>query len=289
MKFPHLFSPLALRSHTLRNRIVFGAHSANMAVEGLPTEHHVAYYAERAIGGAAMIVVEPMPVHASAVLTRGNFRHSDDSVIPHFRRVVEGIKGNGAVAIQQLYHVGAHGDSDNSFHPHWSPSGLPSYHDSDGSHPMSESEILATIAGFVQAARRCREAGFDGVEVWAAYLGMVDQFWTPWTNRREDQWGGSLENRTRMSREILSQIRHVCGSDFIIGLAVSDDPQNSVTLQRQEIAEIIKLHDELGLIDYVTCGSGGYLDFYRLMPTFLFPEKLGVDLASTLKRVVRVV
>src|SRR5690606_13484856 len=172
---------------------------------------HIAYYAERAIGGAGMIVVEPMPVHAAAVLTRGNFRHSDDSVIPHFSKVVEAIKGNGAVAIQQLYHVGAHGDSDNSYHPHWSPSGMPSYHDSDGSHAMTEAEIWETIDGFVQAARRCRDAGFDGVEVWAAYLGMVDQFWTPWTNRRDDQWGGSLENRTRMSREILTRIRELCG------------------------------------------------------------------------------
>jgi 2,4-dienoyl-CoA reductase-like NADH-dependent reductase (Old Yellow Enzyme family)/thioredoxin reductase len=286
-KFPYLFSPLTLRSHTLRNRIVFGAHTANMAVEGLPTERHAAYYAERAIGGAAMIVVEPMPVHAAAVLTRGNFRHSDDAVIPHFKKVVRAIKDNGAIAIQQLYHIGAHGDSDNSYHPHWSPSGLPSYHDSDGSHPMSEDEIWETIDGFVQAARRCKEAGFDGIEVWAAYLGMVDQFWTPWSNRREDQWGGSLENRTRMSREILSRIRDLCGPDFIIGLAVSDEPDHSVALPRGEMAEIVKLHDELRLFDYVTCGSGGYLDFYKIMPTFLYPEKLGVDLASTLKQVVR--
>jgi 2,4-dienoyl-CoA reductase-like NADH-dependent reductase (Old Yellow Enzyme family)/thioredoxin reductase len=287
MKFPRLFSPLKLRSHKLKNRIVFGAHTANMAVEGLPTERHAAYYRERAIGGAAMIVVEPIPVHAAAVLTRGNFRHSDDSVIPHFKKVVEAIKGHGAVAIQQLYHVGAHGDSDNSFHPHWSPSGGPSYHDSDGSHPMTEAEILETIDGFVEAARRCRDAGFDGVEVWAAYLGMVDQFWTPWCNRRDDQWGGSLENRTRMSREILTRIRQVCGPDFIVGLAVSDEPDVKVALQRDELAEIIRLHDELGLIDYVTCGSGGYLDFYKLMPTFLYPEKLGADLASILKGVVR--
>ena len=202
-------------------------------------------------------------------------------------KVVEAIKEHGAVAIQQLYHVGAHGDSDNSFHPHWSPSGGPSYHDSDGSHPMTEAEILETIDGFVEAARRCRDAGFDGVEVWAAYLGMVDQFWTPWRNRRDDQWGGSLENRTRMSREILTRIRQVCGPDFIVGLAVSDEPDVKVALQRDELAKIIRLHDELGLIDYVTCGSGGYLDFYKLMPTFLYPEKLGADLASVLKGVVR--
>ncbi|TDQ17762.1 NADH:flavin oxidoreductase/NADH oxidase family protein [Phyllobacterium brassicacearum] len=88
-KFPRLFSPLQLRSHTLRNRLVFGAHTSNMAVEGLPTERHIAYYAERAMGGAGMIVVEPMPVHAAAVLTRGNFRHADDSVIPHFKKLVQ--------------------------------------------------------------------------------------------------------------------------------------------------------------------------------------------------------
>ena len=75
----------------LRNRIVFGAHTANMAENGLPTERHVAYYAERAIGGAGMIVVEPMPVHPATVLTRGNFRPSDDAVIPHFAKVARAI------------------------------------------------------------------------------------------------------------------------------------------------------------------------------------------------------
>jgi 2,4-dienoyl-CoA reductase-like NADH-dependent reductase (Old Yellow Enzyme family) len=180
--FERLFTPVRLRHRTLRNRIVFGAHTANMARDGLPGEQHLAYYRERAIGGAAMIVVEPMPVHAAAVLTRGNFRHSDDAVIPHFRQLTEACKAEGAVMIQQLYHVGQHGDADNSFHPNWSPSGGPSYHDSDGSHAMTGSEIEETIEGFVQVARRCREAGFDGVEVWAAYHGFVDQFWTPWSN-----------------------------------------------------------------------------------------------------------
>lgn len=285
--FPRLFSPVSLRGHILRNRIVFGAHTANMANNGVPGDRHVAYYAERAIGGAGMIVVEPMPVHPAAVLTRGNFLPGDDSVVPHFRKVTTAIRENGAVAIQQLYHVGAHGDSDNSYHPHWSPSGLPSYHDSDGSHAMSEAEISETIDGFVQAARRCHEAGFDGVEVWAAYLGLVEQFWTPWSNRREDQWGGSLENRTRFSREIMSRIRAVCGEQFIIGLAISDEPDHSVALTRDELAEIVVLHDDLGLVDYVTCGSGGYLDFHKLMPTFLYKEKLGADLAATIRRSVK--
>jgi 2,4-dienoyl-CoA reductase-like NADH-dependent reductase (Old Yellow Enzyme family)/thioredoxin reductase len=285
--FRRLFSPVQLRGRTLRNRIVFGAHTANMAVEGLPTERHVAYYAERAIGGAAMIVVEPVPVHKAAVLTRGNFRPDDDGVIPHFRKVTDAIRGNGAVAIQQLYHVGQHADADNSFHAGWSPSGLPSYHDSDGSHAMTERDIEETIDGFVQAARRCRAAGFDGVEVWAAYHSMLDQFWTPWSNRRDDRWGGTLENRTRMSREVMGRIRRECGEDFIVGVAVNDEPEVEVALKREALAEIVDLHDRDNLMDYVTCGSGSYFDFYKIMPTFMYPEKLGADLASVLKSTVR--
>jgi len=284
--YPHVFAPVALRHKTLRNRIVFGAHTSNMAEQGLPTERHVAYYRERALGGAGMLVIEPVPVHAAAVLTRGNFRHSTDEVIPHFRKITEAVHEEGAVILQQLYHVGQHGDADNSFHPNWSPSGLPSYHDSDGSHAMTEAEIEETIDGFVQSARRCHEAGFDGVEVWAAYHGIVDQFWTPWSNRRDDRWGGSLENRLRFSREIITRIRKLCGKDFIIGLSVSDEPDVSAALQRESLAEIVANHDKDQLIDYVTCGTGSYFDFYKLIPTFLYPESLGSELAVTLKSAV---
>jgi len=270
----------------MRNRIVFGAHTTNMAEQGLPGERHLAYYRERAMGGAAMLVIEPMPVHPAAVLTRGNFRNSTDEVIPHFRKITEAVHAEGALILQQLYHVGQHGDADNSYHANWSPSGRPSYHDSDGSHSMLETEIEETIEGFVQAARRCRDAGFDGVEVWAAYHGMVDQFWTPWSNLRTDRWGGSLGNRTRFSREIITRIRKLCGEDFIVGIAVNDEPDFEVALQRESIAEIIAAHDKDHLLDYVTCGTGSYFDFYKLIPTFIYPERLGADLAEVLKGAV---
>ena len=139
--FPAIFQPLTLRHKTLRNRIVFGAHTANMSNNGLPGERHRGYYEERARGGAAMIVVEPVPVHRAAVLTRGNFLQGTDEIIPHFRKVTDVVHDHGAVICHQLYHVGQHGDADNSYHAAWSPSGLPSFHDSDGSHAMSEAEI----------------------------------------------------------------------------------------------------------------------------------------------------
>lgn len=287
MSFNHIFSPIRLRHKTLKNRIVFGAHTTNMAMDGLPGDQHLCYYLERAMGGAAMIVVEPIPVHQAAVLTRGNFRHSSDDVIPHFQKITQACQDHGTVMIQQLYHVGAHGDWDNSWHANWSPSGGPSYHDNDGSHAMSAEEIEETIQAFVQAAIRCKKAGFDGVEVWAAYHCLLDQFWTPFSNTRTDEWGGSLENRTRFSREITRRIREACGGDFIIGMAVNDDSDKPVCLSRDEMVEIIALHDDEQLVDYVTVGSGSYFDFYKLLPSFQFAENLGADLSALLKKRMR--
>ena len=285
--FPRLFEPLTIRHRTLRNRIVFGAHTANMAEGGLPGERHLGYYRERALGGAAMIVVEPVPVHATAVLTRGNFRHGSDAIVPHFRKLTEAVRAEGAVVIQQLYHVGQHGDADNSFRPSWSPSGLPSFHDSDGSHRMSEAEIEEAIEGFVQAGRRARDAGFDGVELFAAYHALIDQFWTPSSNRRDDRWGGSLENRVRFGAEIMRRIRAMAGEDFIVGLAVNLHPQVEAALSVEQLQEIVAWHDARALADYVTCGTGSYFDFTGIIPSVFFADKLGAPYAEALKAVTR--
>jgi 2,4-dienoyl-CoA reductase-like NADH-dependent reductase (Old Yellow Enzyme family) len=286
--FPHVFEPLPLRHLTLRNRIVFGAHTANMAVDGLPGERHIGYYRERALGGAAMIVVEPVPIHRTGVLTRGNFRHDDDAIVPAFRRVIDACReaSPDVVMIHQLYHVGQHGDADNSFSPNWSPSGLPSYHDADGSHAMTVDEIEELIVGFVAAAARAQASGFDGIEVFAAYHAVVDQFWAPWSNRRTDEWGGSMENRTRFSSEILRRIRERCGQDFIIGLAVSADPGSAAFPSISELAEVVAWHDERRLMDYVTCGTGSYFDFAKIIPTSLEAQRLGEPFAAALKAVV---
>ncbi len=283
----HLLSPLQLRGVTLRNRVVFGAHTANMSDQGIPGPRYGKYLLERALGGAAMIVAEPVPVHRTGVLTRGNFRHGSDEIIPHFQRITDEVRDAGAVILQQLYHVGAHGDADLSFAAHWSPSGGPSYHDSDGSHAMTESEILELLQAHTDAALRAKRAGFQGVEVWAAYHSLLDQFWTPWSNTRADRWGGSLGNRTRFSRMLIESIRKTCGEDFIIGLAISYSTAYSVTLSAENLCEIVALHDATGHVDYVTCGYGSYLDFEGIIPAFTSGEKLTTPLTAQLKGIVK--
>ena len=286
MSHPRLLSPLTLRGHTLRNRIVFGAHTANMSDQGIPGPRAHAYLLERALGGAGMIVSEPVPVHRTGVLTRGNYLISDD-IIPHFRKITEAVRDAGAVIVQQLYHIGAHGDADLSFAPAWSPSGGPSYHDSDGSHAMTETEIEELLTAHVTAAIRSQKAGFQGVEVWAAYHSLLDQFWTPFSNQRTDQWGGSLHNRTRFSRLLIERIRQACGENFIIGLAISYSNAYSVTLNAEQLCEIVALHDATGHVDYVTVGYGSYLDFEGIIPAFTTGEKLTTPLTAQLKSIVK--
>ena len=286
--FPHLLSPIKLRHRELSSRVVFGPHTVNMSHEGLPGERHFGYYRERARGGSAMIVVEPVPAHRTGVLIRGNFLAESDEVIPHFRRITEECHKHGTTMIHQIYHVGGHGDQDNSWEPYWSPSGIPAMHDPWGSHAMSEAEIEELIQAFVKAARRDKEAGFDGIEFYAAYNCLTDQFWSPITNKRQDRWGGSLENRVRFAVEVLSRIRAMAGEDFIIGMTVSGAEPVPGGLTIEDKQEILTYLDERGLMDYISCGTGSYLhDFARIVPSFQFGMKLGVPDAAAYKSVLK--
>lgn len=284
--FPHLSAPLQLRHKRLKHRITFGAHTANMSADGLPGDRCYHYYLERAAGGAAMIVTEPVPVHPSTVLTRGNFRCDDDSIIPGFRRITEACHEHGAVIIQQLYHLGQHSDSDNSWMANWSVSGLPSYHDSHGSMEMNIRQIQEVQQGFVRAAVRAQQAGFDGVELFAGYSCLIDQFWAPWSNRRTDNYGGSRENRMRFSDEIIAEIRRLVGEEFIIGLALSFDPNAPILPSPEETIAIVSVHDRRGDVDYVSCGTGSYFDTVPLIPSSFQPDNFGPPFAAQVKAAV---
>ncbi len=286
-KYPTLFTPVKLRHKTLRNRIVFGAHTVNMGEDGLPADRHFGYYRERARGGAGMIVVEPSPAHRTGVLTRGNFRHEDDSVIPAFRRITDECHNEGAAIVHQIYHVGAHGDQDNSWEPYWSPSGTASMHDPWGSHAVTEPEIEELIDAFVQTARRDKEAGFDGVDLFAGYNCLIDQFWSPITNRRADRWGGALENRLRFAVQICEGIRKVAGDDFIIGMTISGAEPYPGGLSMDDKLEIVSWLDARGLVDYFSVGNGSYLNrFAEIVPGFHFGMRLTETDAASFKNAV---
>ena len=294
--FPHLFSPLTLRHTTLGNRVVFGGHTTNMAVQGVPGEdpltyypgdRQVAYYAERALGGAAMIVIEAIAAHETSVVARPSLPPGDDTLVPHLRRLVEACHEHGAVMVQGITHVGAHGEADNAFTPSWSPSGGLSYLDFHGSHAMTEAEIEEVIEGFIRTARLAKEAGCDGVEVDAGYNALIEQFWDPLSNRRDDRWGGGLDNRSRFAVRVLEGIRGAVGEDFIVGLAVTGDGTGPGGLDLQARTEILVRLEGGGLMDYVAVGTGTFLDADRATPSFLADEMPGAPLAAEIKKALK--
>jgi hypothetical protein len=152
---------------------------------------------------------------------------------------------------------------------------------------MSEAEIEETIESYVQAARRAKESGFDGIELFSAYNALPDQFWLPFNNRRDDKWGGAFENRMRFSRLILERIRKMAGDDFIIGMAVNMDPTSVVSQTIEQLQEIVAWHDARQLMDYVTCGTGSYFNHTGIIPNVFYADKLGAPHAEALKQVVK--
>ena len=136
-------------------------------------------------------------------------------------------------------------------------------------------------------ARLAKDAGYDGVEVDAGYNALIEQFWDPLANRRDDRWGGDLDNRSRFAVRVLEGIRGAVGEDFIVGLAVTGDGTGPGGLDLAARTEILALLDGGGLMDYVTVGTGTFLDADRASPSFLADEMPGAPLAAEIKQALK--
>ena len=189
--------------------------------------------------------------------------------------------------IQQLYHVGQHGDADNSFAPNWSPSGLPSYHDADGSHAMTEAEIEEVIDGFVAARRAARRRPAST----ASSCSPPTTRSSTSSGRRgrtaaPTRWGGSFENRMRFSCDDPRAHPRAPAATTSSSAwpSASTVARDAVRCRSRSSAEIVAWHDERRSMDYVTCGTGCYFDFYPIIPMSLYEQQLGVPFAAALKR-----
>ena len=123
----------------------------------------------------------------------------------------------------------------------------------------------------------------------AAYNALIEQFWSPVTNRRDDKYGGSFENRMRFSDDVLAAIRKACGEDFVIGLAVSIDPARPDVQSVESLQEVVAWLDRHQRCDYVTVGTGSYFDFTRIIPPAIYEDKLGAPYAAALKQVAKAI
>ncbi len=263
-QFPHLFSPVKVGGLTLRNRIVNTAHGTGFTKNHVFTDQHVHYYAERARGGAAMIITESASVHpTSNIGMQDTLWGYDRAIVPAYKKVAEAVHEHGAKVIVQLSHQGRQGGAVEGL-PRWAPSGIASresiYGNNETPHEMDADEMEELVWAFAECAALAEEGGFDGVELHGAHGNLIHQFLSPLTNQRTDEYGGGLENRLRFAMEVTRAVRARVGQDFVVGMRISGDEFVPGGLDLEQMKEIARRLSREGPLHYLNVSNSTYSD-----------------------------
>lgn len=246
---PSLFDTLALNGVPLRNRLAVAPMTRISATDdGVPTDAMRRYYAGFARGGFGLVVSEGIYTdRAYAQGYAGQPGLTNAQQVQAWRGIVDAVHQAGGRMVAQLMHAGALSQAncfrDDTVGPSAvQPRGLQlTVYGGTGAfrmpRAMAEAEILQAIDGFAQAARLAREAGFDGVEIHGANGYLIDQFLNGHTNLRQDAWGGGIVQRTRLLRETIGAVRAAAGTDFVVGVRISQAKVNDFTYKWPEGAD----------------------------------------------------
>jgi N,N-dimethylglycine/sarcosine dehydrogenase len=290
--FKYLFSPIRLGPFTAKNRIVSTPHGAAFGEKGGVTDRYIRYHEEKAKGGCAVVMMfGSSSVHPTSVNDWGEVNNHDDSIIPQFQRMSEAIHRHGALCLSQISHRGRRGHSWYSGVPLWAPSATREERHREWPHVMTRAEIREVIDAWAAAAVRLKRGGYDGCDL-PFYGGhLVENFLSPLSNHRTDEYGGSLDNRLRLALEVVRAVREAVGRDFIVGVRHTADQFVPGGLGPEEQLEVARRIDALGMVDYFTVsGSSTETLRYEAMvtPSLYHPHGLYNDLAAATRAVVRV-
>ncbi len=262
-----LFSPFTLRSVTFRNRVFVSPMCQYSSEDGMPNDWHLVHLGSRAVGGAGLVCVEASGVTPVGRITPWDAGIWSDAHAGAWKRVADFIRAQGAVAGMQLAHAGRKASCDQPWRGGkplaageggWQtlgPSAVP-FGDYPSPRAMTRTEIEETVEDFGRGARHALAAGFDVVEVHGAHGYLLHSFCSPLSNRRDDEYGGTLDNRLRLPLAVARVVREAWPADkpVFYRLSASDWKEGGWDLaQSIELAKRLKA---LG-IDLVDCSSGG--------------------------------
>jgi N-methyl-L-proline demethylase len=258
MSIDPLLEPYQLKHLRLRNRIVSTSHEPAYAEQGMPKLRYQLYHEEKARGGIALTMIGGSAnVAIDSPSTFGQLYIGDDAIVPYLQQLADRVHAHGAAVMSQITHMGRRTEWDTAS---WLPT-LSSSAQREPAHrsfpkAMEEFDIRRVVRAYGDAARRCREAGLDGVEV-SAYAGhLIDQFLSPRMNRRTDRYGGSLDNRLRFALEVLEQVRTAVGDNFVVGVRVSVTENVEGGLTADDSIAIGQALARSGLVDFVSAAFG---------------------------------
>src|SRR5208282_4711762 len=182
----------------------------------------------------------------------------DERHVPHLRKLTDLIHSHGAKIFQLIHNPGRQAKPLWSHHANWGPSPIRGPFNMEIPHEMDKDDIREQVAGYARTAKLIKEAGFDGIELQGSHGFMIGSFLSPASNKRDDEYGGSLENRMRFLNEIQSEIRQVVGRDMALGTSISIDEFNPAGINIEEGQEIAARLDSGGMLDYINTRIADY-------------------------------
>lgn len=280
MMFQHLFSPLQLGKVTVKNRISFQPHLTNLAEKNLPSERQMYYWGERAKGGAGLIITEELTVHPTDMAYEKLIDVYHAEVVPGFRKVTDYVHQFDSKIFAQLNHNGQQGDGSLSRLPVWAPSPVPDVLFRETPKAMEPEDIEEVARYFALSAEHVRQGGFDGVELQFGHSSLARQFLSPLTNLRQDEFGGSLENRMRAPLMFIAAVRKVVGNDYTLGIRMCADEMIPGGLDLGQVQEICALFEASGLIDFMDLSIGTFYNLYLVEGSMHTPLGYTIPLAA---------
>lgn len=291
MSFNHLFTPHEIRGQEFRNRIFSSAHQTILARNGSPAEDMTAYHEARARGGAGLIILESSRPYSDDVSASYYIDSSTDACIPGYRMVADAVHKHGCKVFGQINHGGRIAYTHEGMHMvSHAPSMVPDHRFHCMPRVMSTGYVRKIINAFAAAAGRMAEAGLDGAELTASHGMLIAQFLNPQTNFRDDEFGGSDQNRFRIVSEMIAATRATVGSEFIIGMRISAEELEPDGLDQPAWLDICRRLNDEEELDFlnVTVGSMmGLAGSVHVVPPMTIDHAYTAPLAGAIKRDVR--
>ena len=275
-------SPGSIGRLELKNRVIFPPMGSGYVENEQPKAQLIDYHVRRVLGGCAMNIVEIAAVHetSKSPTTLGIYA---DKFIPGLARLAAAIKKAGGIACIQLWHGGRQTSGKTFGGQPVAPSAVKNDFINEEPRALTLDEVKELIACFGEAARRAQEAGFDAVEIHGAHGYLIDQFLNPYTNKREDEYGGSLENRARFGVEVIQAVRAQVGPDFPILFRLSAQENVPGGIELEEVIAAARLYEQAG-VDALDISQGCYDALPYTVPPYFLPQKVNAANAARIKQ-----
>ncbi len=285
--FPTLLSPLHRGRLKLKNRVIFPAHQTLFSEDSVVGPRMRAYYVERAKGGAGAVVVEGGATHDTTIKFPNYIHAHDPRIVKSLDELATGLRPYGCVGIVQIVHSGSRMSSHDARRALWAPSDVRSAISPETPHAMTRSDIAELMAGYERTAGHIGQSAIDGIEVHACHEYLFGQFLSPLNNLRDDEYGGSLENRARLLLDVLPIVRRAIGNDKLFGVRLNGSDLTPGGLENDDYVKVAKMVEATGVVDYLSITAGTSRDNNMIVPPMDVPHGIFVDYAAAIRKAVK--